>query len=202
MSSLESVVYVPGMGEEPRERLELPTMWRRYGLDVRLEFIEWTNNDYEDRIKDIGSYITWLFKNFDSKASIAGDSGGGQAVLSMFARYQKYLNKAVTFSTKMEAYDFSYNPSTAKDNPNLEIASDMIESDLRKLTPEIRRRILCVHPDRDGAVAPDKALVEGAEEHEIVLEESITKRESHIEGIRRGITTEAYVVGRFINKAV
>ena len=198
MSSHESVIYIPGMGDEPSERTLLPKSWEQYGLKLEFELIDWTDNDYEERIKEIGDQIIWQSKI--RRTSLIGDSGGGQTALSLFSRYAEHLHRAVTISTKMESYDFSYNPKAAENNPNLVKASNAIEEDLSRLTPEMRQRILCIHPDRDSAVAPNKALLDGAQEHVIKLGNEVHKRESHIEGIRRGITTETDIVANFIKR--
>lgn len=200
MSSPEFVVYIPGMGDEPLERLDLPAAWEQLGLNVRLELIDWADTNYEERLREIGDYI--IRQSGTRRTSIVGDSVGGQAALSVFARHTKHLHRAVTYSTKMESFDFSYNPRNAEDNPNLVAASNAIEEDLTKLTPEMRQRILCVHPNRDSTVAPDRAYLEGAEEHTVTLCNDVSKREAHIEGIRRGITTETHVVAEFIQQPI
>jgi len=190
MKNPEYVIYIPGVGDVPAERNNIPARWQSLGLETELHHINWSAVDYKQRIEAIGARIVELSKQ--GRVSAVGDSGGGKPVLSLFARHTEHLHRIATISSKVEPYVLA--PKTAAALPNLVLSSDTLPMDLEKIRSEsVRSRILCVHPISDAVVAPEDAVLEGAEEYTVDAHD-------HITGIRLALTADADVIARFLQQ--
>jgi pimeloyl-ACP methyl ester carboxylesterase len=188
MKPPEFRLYIPGVGNEPKEQEHLPELWGQFGFEVEFAPIDWTETNYEERLTDIAERANQLSQL--GRVSLVGASGGGKAALSLFARQPDAIHKIVTISTKINPYNL--HPDSQAKYPNLVLSSDMLPSDLQQLSVLMRTRILCVHPLTDDVVKPTEAVLAGA--HELTVQ-----AHDHIEGIRRALLMHGRDISEFLS---
>jgi pimeloyl-ACP methyl ester carboxylesterase len=188
MKRPDYVLYIPGVGDEPKEQERLPELWCRFDLEVEIAPIDWSNTDYEERLAGIAERAKQLSQV--GRVSLIGASGGGKAALSLFARQPDIIHKIVTINTKINPYDL--HPDSQAKYPNLALSSDILPSDLQQLSVPMRTRILCVHPLTDDVVKPTEAVLAGA--HELTVQ-----AHDHIEGIRRALLMHGEDISEFLS---
>lgn len=190
MKSLEQVIYIKGVGSEPSERNDILKLWRRYGLDIKHQTIDWTSTDYIERLSEIGAYIVRMSEQ--RRVSLVGDSGGGKPVLALFAKYHPHhIHRAVIISAKINPYNIK--PATRDALPNLAISSDTLPESLKNIQNEMAGNILCVHPLNDEVVHPTDAVLKGAHEFTVPAE-------GHIAGIAYALKIGAEQIANFIRQ--
>lgn len=157
--SRERVIYIPGVGKHNwgQKRL-LPSFWRVHGLSTDFQKIDWTDNNYEKRLEEIGKKIERL-----GRVSLVGTSGGGKAVLSLFARHPDSIHRLVTVNAKANAYHVGR--KMREDFPNLVSSSKILTADLNNIDHEMRKRILCINSLTDQTIPPEDAILPGAEQY-------------------------------------
>lgn len=187
MKSYEHVIYIGGVGDKPEVQQNLEELWLPHGLLVEHQPIDWADTDYMQRLKSIGERAVQLSKL--GNVSLVGASGGGKAVLSLFARHSDYIHRSVTISAKVQPYITS--AATREAYPNLAISSDTLQEDLPSISNEMRRRILCVYPLSDEVVAPEDAVLEGALEYSV-------HANGHINGIDVALTSGGGTIADFV----
>ena len=189
MDSPEYVIYIQGIGDQPKEQERLAELWEPYGLCIEPQLIDWTSTDYEQRLEDIGNRVEQLSEQ--GKLSMVGASGGGKPALSLFASHPDSIHRVITISSKVDRYVIS--PVTRKLFPNLVISSDVLPNSLKKISGEMLKRILCLHPLSDDVVAPKDAVLTGANYHTV-------QANGHIPGIAHALTVESGVIADFIRR--
>jgi pimeloyl-ACP methyl ester carboxylesterase len=187
MGSSDCVLYIPGVGDEPKEQERLPELWSRFDLEVEIQPIDWSDTDYVQRIEAIGNRIIEL--STDKRVSLVGASGGGKAVLSLLLNYPDHIHRTVTISSKVKPYDLSSDAQKAY--PNLVISSNILALELDEMADEGKHKTLCVCPHSDRVVSPDDALLKDANT-------LIVNAHGHIIGIRQALTLYAYKLANFI----
>jgi pimeloyl-ACP methyl ester carboxylesterase len=189
MKQPERVLYIAGIGGLPEVQDTLAELWEPYGLSVEYEPLDWTAIDYEQRLVIIGERIIELSEH--DRVSLVGASGGGKPVLSLLSRHPDYVHRAVTISSKVNPYDIG--SGTRHAYPNLVLSSDILPDELNQITAEMRKRVLCVHPLIDEIVAPEDAVLEGANQHTV-------RADGHVAGIAHALTVDSNVIIDFIQQ--
>ena len=189
MKQPERVLYIAGIGGLHEVQDTLTELWGPYGLYLEHQPIDWTATDYEQRLVSIGERIVQLSEQ--DRVSLVGASGGGKPVMSLLARHPDYVHRTVTISSKVNPYDIG--SGTRQAYPNLVLSSDTLPDDLNQITAEMRKRVLCVHPLSDEIVAPEDAVLEGANQHAV-------QADGHVAGIARALTVDSNVIIDFIRQ--
>ncbi len=81
VNTSECVIYIPGVGDLPKDQENLEMLWSPLGLTVDTQKIDWTKDDYFERLNDIGERLIHLAKL--GRVSLVGASGGGKPALSL-----------------------------------------------------------------------------------------------------------------------
>lgn len=189
VNTSECVIYIPGVGDLPKDQENLEMLWSPLGLTVDTQKIDWTKDDYFERLNDIGERLIHLAKL--GRVSLVGASGGGKPALSLFARYPNDIHRVVTISGKVDPYNIS--ARTKKTYPNLVLLSEQLQNDLPRINSEMLKKVLCVHPLNDEIVSPKDAVIDGASQHTV-------QANGHNAGITRSLTLESPVIARFIHQ--
>ncbi len=184
------MLYIPGVGNVPKEREDVPRLWAPLGLKVEFQRIDWTKSNYHMRLQEIGQRAVHLAQQ-GKRVSVVGESGGGKVALSLLARHADVLHRVVTISSKVDPYILS--AASQEQLPNLVISSDVFAADLPALHGELLPRILCVHPPTDEVVAPADAVLPGAEG-------LIVGGQDHVSGIVEAITSGKEYIANHIRQ--
>lgn len=161
-----TVVIIPGLGDEVHALEYITRHFNKYGLDVAVHSIGWRDGtaDFHPKFNKLLRHIDELSET--SKVSIIGTSAGGSAALNAFTKRKKVVYKVVNLSgilrSSKEVGWRSFEERT-KSSPQFAQSVKMFTNLENSLSAVDRKRVMTVYPKfGDELVAPDTVTLSGA----------------------------------------
>ena len=156
------ILYVPGLGDryDPFRRFFLQ-LWRQCGVAAELVPMQWSDSlSYEEKMRGLDGAVTKLR---GKKVILIGESAGGSAVLTMYARRPDAFYKVLTLCGKNTGAT-QVSPRLYKKNPAFKTSMHRAESSVRKLTLKQRQAFVSIHPLIDHVVPIKQTLIPDCQE--------------------------------------
>lgn len=189
MKQLESVLYIPGLGDNKSYGQDLlPFLWKIYGLKAEYWPVKWSENNFQQKLDKLESRIRTL--SVAGRVSLVGSSAGASAILNLFARIPLDIHKIVTICGKIQNPQ-NIQPSTLEKNPNFGSSMALLPDSLDRINNNMRKNILCIRPISDEVVAPEDAVIDGAESYTL-------NTRGHVLSIAYALTLGSRTIANFI----
>lgn len=157
------VIYITGLGDnQPTWQIRVVTkVWKIYGVTPHFFRVGWAEGSLSEKLTRLDKLITDLQSKDQQPIGIVGVSAGASLALHTFAAHTDVVSGVVTVCGKIA------NPDKVLESvrrQNLAFAESMVKlsKTLNALTPELRKRILCVYPLTDRIVAIQDQHINGA----------------------------------------
>lgn len=161
------IIYVPGLGDGMPWLVLLQKMvlgfWRAHFVRIEVVMMHWSEPT------PIGPRFDRLLKRIDTlhargkKVSLVGTSAGVSAVISALVLRSEKVSGVVTICGKIQGEI----PETIEElNPSFAESLDMLSRSLKKLSPELRKRVMTIYSSLDAIVPPEQAVIKGAKQYE------------------------------------
>ena len=164
MSMTHHLIYVPGLGDHRSRGQQLVVrLWELFGIKSHCYVMRWSDKEpFAPKLERLLSLIDELFEDGD-KVSLVGTSAGASAVLVAFAARMDKITGVVCICGKVN-HPETISPSRFLVNPAFKESLAALQQALPKLGPQVRSRIMSIHPLMDGSVPPADTIIPGARE--------------------------------------
>ena len=161
------VIYVPGLGDKMKWLVWLQkwalSLWRIRGVKPIVITMRWTDPiPLQPRFNKLLDCIDRLHGE-GKTVSLIGTSAGASAVVTAFVQRREKIRGVVTICGKLQG---GIPDSVKQLNPSFTESLDQLGHSMKKLTPDLKKRILNVYSPLDAVVPPDQAVIAGAQKIE------------------------------------
>lgn len=161
------IIYVPGLGDKMKwlvwwQRCTL-TFWQAHFVRTEVITMLWAEPvPLKPRFDRLIRRIDDLHAR-GKKVSLIGTSAGASAVISAFVLRPDKVSGVVTICGKIQGGI----PETVEQlNPSFGESLDVLAKSLKKLSPELKKRVMTVYSSLDAVVPPEEAVIDGVKKYE------------------------------------
>ncbi|TAH36609.1 hypothetical protein EYC59_00320 [Candidatus Saccharibacteria bacterium] len=157
-----AVIYVFGLSDHRARGQTLAVKtWRLYGVTPQVFHMYWHEpRPFADTLAKLLARIDELVgKGY--AVSLVGTSAGASVAIAAYAARPATLHAVVCICGKLRNPE-TISPYTYRTNPAFRESMAQTATNLEKLNPEQRSRILSIRPVSDGLVPPADTVVSGA----------------------------------------
>ncbi|PJE62393.1 hypothetical protein COU88_05240 [Candidatus Roizmanbacteria bacterium CG10_big_fil_rev_8_21_14_0_10_39_6] len=167
MASQNTVIIIPGLGDNTRV-LEIMTLhWKKHGLMPYVHSVGWRNNkdSFGIKLQELVSLIDHFLKRKDT-VSLVGTSAGGSAALNAFFKRKRVIHRVVSICGRSRlgpTAGFRSFANMTKTSPAFAESVRMCDKREKSLTEADKKKIMTVRAQiGDELVPPETATISGA----------------------------------------
>lgn len=183
-------IYVPGLSDHRTYGQNIVIqLWRLFGIRPRYLALGWNKKEgFETKLARLLHETTKL-RSAGHSVSLVGVSAGASAVINAYVKSDA-VSSVVCICGKVNN-PLTVKKSTFAENPDFKESLEQLQNSLAVLSPEMRKKIMSIHPRRDQTVPIADTIIDGAKE-------KTTLGRNHVIGIFFGIILGARSIAHFI----
>jgi dienelactone hydrolase len=163
------VVYITGLGDSHpvwQIRAVMKT-WQLYGVAPHFFRVGWADDEpLRLKLARLEKRINELYEADRQKVGLVGVSAGASLALHAFVANQNKATGVVTICGKLLQPE-KVGKQVRLQNPAFAESMDGINEIVQGLTPQQRKKILCVYPLTDRRVSVEDQYIEGANKRRV-----------------------------------
>lgn len=155
------VIYIPGLGDRyDRLRTLGLRLWRLQGIETVLVPMKWEGDEsYEEKYSRIMQVMVRVHET-GKRVVLVGESAGGSMVMRGMADSPHLLHGVLTICGKNSGAS-TVSPRLYKKHPAFSEAIQGADAAISRLSPDMRRAFISVHPTYDPVVPVGDTLLHG-----------------------------------------
>jgi pimeloyl-ACP methyl ester carboxylesterase len=161
------IIYVPGILDDIYHAQSLAAAtWRIYGVHGHCHPIPWAGQEiWEVKFKRLLDEID-RYKAEGHEVSLIGASAGASAILNAYVERAESIKGLIYICAKINAPE-TVSKKTYAENPAFKTSLELLQRNLKKLTPKDKARMLSLYSPSDNTVPYPATVIEGVEERRL-----------------------------------
>ena len=158
-----TIIYIPGLGDDnPKAQRLVVRLWSIYGYKGQLVQMSWDDQvSWSVKFGRITKAIELAQLSGRHKVALVGASAGATAAINAYTARPDNVAAVITIAGKINRPE-TLGPKYRTENPSFIASITEAQNSLKKLKVEDKQKILCIYSDRDGLVASEDSIVDGA----------------------------------------
>lgn len=161
------IIYVPGILDDiyHAQSLALAT-WRLHGVHGHCHPVPWAGKeDWQPKFHRLLDEID-RYKAAGHDVSLIGASAGASAILNAYAERPGSIKGLVYICAKINAPE-TVSKKTYAENPAFKTSLELLQSNLKKLKPADKARMLSLYSPTDNTVPYAATVIDGVQERKL-----------------------------------
>jgi len=163
---MQTVIIIPGLGDDVRLLQHATKDWAENGLDVVLFPLHWRDHEhFETKLQRLRD-MTFALSKKTSSISVVGCSAGGSAALNLFIDQNNIVGRTINVCGRLrQGTQTGFRSFKAKTKSSISFAESvqLFERHESSLTKQQRERIMTIHSlFGDQLVPAETTTLEGA----------------------------------------
>lgn len=167
MKQHHHVIYVPGILDDIyRIQSTLIKFWRLRGVRGHCHEIPWAGSEaWEPKFQRLLAQID-EYSSQGHKVSLVGASAGASAVLNAYVERADKINGLIYICAKINAPE-TVSDKTYAENPAFKESLELLQANLKKLTPADKAKMLSLYSSADKTVPYEATVIAGVRKRKL-----------------------------------